>query len=1068
MNAKQAEGRRDGNSSFATLLEYIEDAEKTDGQVWLHNVVSVETAAAEMAATAASNPRVKDPIFHGILSWPTGEEPTADQAHEAALIALRRLGADTEEGGHQFAIAFHRDTDNLHVHFCLNRVHSRDTIDPEILDGVSEDDILDALKNPGNELEQKIRASWNAPGEPLHAAWAHKNLSYAAREVEIEQGWAHERGLFEVQELDGRKVIVASDYRNPENENIPGKARDMEAHAGVTSFARYVKEQCGDAVKAALKTGSWEKVHQALDRYGVELRPRGQGFVYVDQADPDRYHAKASTISSTSAAKLKKALGDYAPPSPDERQPATKFYDPDAPDGVRDLEREQIDKRKAEKTEKARARSPNRKRYSEQGKRENEDRKLDYKAGREALWREYIQTAREQRSARRAEKDRIWKEQRQRENDRWQQMKTDVKASASQAWDAWRRAPSSSRVHPAAIRAVIAVERGRQREQLERQRRQERAELKQRYGGRVEGQSWHQWIRERAQSGDEIAQRVKRGIDYRERRQQGQMTGQPQQSGEAYSQAEDALMQAQQVPEIGETGILDSVFAQMRADDVASPVYRDDERGIDIARDYGDRILVLAHDEQSLEQTLRIAAARYGGTLQLHGDDDFQRDAAIMAGQLGIRIANDDEELQQLWREARDEAQGRRPQRPTLPRVERQEKVEAKASAQAPKDKTSSSPKEEHQDHKPPPPPTVNSESEESGEVAETEDRTMPGRRPPRAKRQPPDYLDKDEIQTIKANADLVAIMQAYGYEIDEAESTKKSPKLRKGSEVRIVRRRSTGDGWFNPGSDERGDVIRFIRNENPGMKFQEAAREAQRYAGIAPVPALDRHRQRKEEETARSMDHTALRQRRERIQGGPDIFLKQRGLLGDETGPDCRIDPRETRLGEVNFYHRNRDGHLTGYERWGWDPNGEKVARYSKGGTKNLYRTGKMQDPARIVFVESGLDAESAKRYEEREDTLYASFGGAFGDHQVDLVDVLAERYPDAEIVAAFDNDERGDGYLDQVRARLGGSGREVIDGRDPLRASGVKDWNDLIRPELRDSAEEQGEEIKGPRMRR
>jgi hypothetical protein len=59
--------------------------------VWSENVQSVETAALEMETLAAQS-RTKDPLYFFTASWSPGEEPTVEQAREAADIYTKKLG----------------------------------------------------------------------------------------------------------------------------------------------------------------------------------------------------------------------------------------------------------------------------------------------------------------------------------------------------------------------------------------------------------------------------------------------------------------------------------------------------------------------------------------------------------------------------------------------------------------------------------------------------------------------------------------------------------------------------------------------------------------------------------------------------------------------------------------------------------------------------------------------------------------------------------------------------------------------------------------------------------------
>jgi hypothetical protein len=63
-----------------------------------------------MESLAFLNKRSADPVMHLLLCWRENETPTPEQAQEAVCQAVYSL---------------HQNTDNLHLHICVNR------IDPE-------------------------------------------------------------------------------------------------------------------------------------------------------------------------------------------------------------------------------------------------------------------------------------------------------------------------------------------------------------------------------------------------------------------------------------------------------------------------------------------------------------------------------------------------------------------------------------------------------------------------------------------------------------------------------------------------------------------------------------------------------------------------------------------------------------------------------------------------------------------------------------------------------------------------------------------------------------------------
>ena len=106
---------------------------------------------------------------------------------------------------------------------------------------------------------------------------------------------------------------------------------------------------------------------------------------------------------------------------------------------------------------------------------------------------------------------------------------------------------------------------------------------------------------------------------------------------------------------------------------------------------------------------------------------------------------------------------------------------------------------------------------------------------------------------------------------------------------------------------------------------------------------------------------------------------------------------------------------------------------------------------PARIVIVESGLDALSKQALEGRGDTLYVSIGGALAAHQLTRIKALARRHPSAEVIAAFAADQGGERYTAKVRAAVS----RARDGRAELEKG--QDWNERLRQEQQRQGERQ-----------
>ena len=286
--------RGDGGSSFRSLARYImSDRDSIDpvtGEIIDRglsidtNCLSAKTAWAEMWGVAGQSKRVKDPVYHAVVSWRDGERPSAQQCFEAAQAAMKAVGME----GHQYVAAVHRDTGNVHVHLMVNRVHP----------------------------------------ETYKAVYPHRDyfaLDKCMRELEIAHGWTHDNGPFAVHERDGIKVVdwakaSAKDWRLERLElgkvRLPDIAQKMEAMTGNESFASYVQGVPKRPVldELAKPDTNWQRVQMRLFAAGLLIKPKGQGLAIYSATDPTQTPVKASLMhESLGAGKLVKRLGDYQP-----------------------------------------------------------------------------------------------------------------------------------------------------------------------------------------------------------------------------------------------------------------------------------------------------------------------------------------------------------------------------------------------------------------------------------------------------------------------------------------------------------------------------------------------------------------------------------------------------------------------------------------------------------------------------------------------------------------------------------------------------------------------------------
>ncbi len=920
MIAKIPPKRSDGKTHFGELTRYIADAEKTQGQAWNYNTLEAETAGAEMTACAMRNTRVKDPAFHAVISWPEGETPTPAQARQAGEEALKALGFELNEGGHQALIALHLDSDNVHIHLAASRVH------PET-------------------------------GKAVDLWRSKETLHRVCREVELSQGWSHDRGLSEVvQDERGRDYVVPSDYRNPDRAGMSTRAQDIEAHTGGISFERYIRDTVGPAIRDQVKSGDWQRVHQALARHGVELVAHGGGYAFRDREQPDKLHAKGGTPGSWArAARLEKALGRFEAAGDQAQQTRAELRYRDG--GIERIEDQPRQRQGAEPRAPASGRKPREREPNTQRIRKAEREALRRRFEREnsAGWDRYSR-----------EKKQAFKAAEQEAAQRRQALKTEMRQRRERTWQRRRELPASERPSPAVVRSLLAYEYAQRREalgaELEQARQAQREQWEQRRG-ELKRVSWRDWLRAQAEQGDEAAKRALRGLRYRN--QEKPATLRP---------GEQAWRQDQAPPRRRMADL------QARLEDGGRSVVYADRDG-DVMRDQGEEISVLRQDEVASEQALRLASAKWG-PVRVSGDPEWVEATARQAARLGIAVVGD---AQRIWQDERErieaEREAGRPPAPSFPTADPAERGSGKGAAPA--------------------------ASESS-------------------------RLERGELDRLKSGIDLVELAQRFGWTVEVKESTRTSQKLRRGNDAPlIIQRRAGGDGFFKSDDSAKGDVISFYRAET-GADFRQAVAELGNLAGIAPRPAPAAAAA-----TKPAPDVTAARQRYVTGEkpGADHAYARARGIPGHvlQQADDVRTDRQ---YGNLWFAHRDPAGNVTGYEY-----KGEQAAGFAAGGRRQLYATGETEAPARLVIVESGLDALSKQAMEGRGDTLYVSIGGALSPHQVKQIQGLARRHPGAEVVAAFDADRGGDRYTDKIREAMPGA----KDGREGL--SQGQDWNDKLR---------------------
>ena len=249
--------KKEGHSSFRHLAAYILD-QKHGGQklaaAWTTNTSlpdDFDLAIIETQATQELNTRSKiDKTYHLVISIADDEMLSVEEFKDIEERACSAIGL----AAHHRICAIHKDTDNLHMHIALSKVH------PETLNTI--EPYYDKLK-----------------------------LQKVCRECEK---------IYHLQ------VDVG-------HEQLPQKS-PSEIHRGLESFQSWIKSQARTELLSTINTHgrTWHDMHAIAGKYGLNIRPQGDGLVFshVDR----KLFVKASSVDrSFSKKSLEERFGEFEP-----------------------------------------------------------------------------------------------------------------------------------------------------------------------------------------------------------------------------------------------------------------------------------------------------------------------------------------------------------------------------------------------------------------------------------------------------------------------------------------------------------------------------------------------------------------------------------------------------------------------------------------------------------------------------------------------------------------------------------------------------------------------------------
>ncbi|WP_419419470.1 TraI/MobA(P) family conjugative relaxase [Legionella sp. D16C41] len=241
-------------SSFSSLVQYLCDEQnkmERVGSISISNCNSDEPiwAVQEVLVTQAKNQRAKnDKTYHMLISFAPGEMLSNNALQTIEEQVVSSIGFRE----HQRISVVHHDTDNLHIHIAINKIH------PTTFNMI----------------------------EPFRA---YKAFAEIGSKLEIEFGL---------------KVTNHQTCKS-RSENL---ADDMEQHSGIGSLINWMKQHCKEKIEVA---NSWIEIHNILTEHGLVIHSRANGFVFCNNRG---LTVKASSISRNFSKKnLEAKLGTFVP-----------------------------------------------------------------------------------------------------------------------------------------------------------------------------------------------------------------------------------------------------------------------------------------------------------------------------------------------------------------------------------------------------------------------------------------------------------------------------------------------------------------------------------------------------------------------------------------------------------------------------------------------------------------------------------------------------------------------------------------------------------------------------------
>lgn len=260
MIARHCPMRNSSKSSPKTLVSYLTDSKDVPERVLAINIThclayldknpdeydsdDLELAIREMHVVQSMNTTARsEKMYHLLISF--RDEPNKETIKKIEEEFCEALGFKE----HQRVSVLHGDTDNLHLHIAINKIHPR-------------------TFNIHNPFHDQI------------------TLAKTAERLE-------------------KKYGIQLDNHEFKTNARPSAAIAMEKAGDMESLIGWMQRNCTEALKNA---ASWDEFHKALASVNISIKVQNNGFIFTS----GKVHVKASSVDrSLSKRKLESRLGTF-------------------------------------------------------------------------------------------------------------------------------------------------------------------------------------------------------------------------------------------------------------------------------------------------------------------------------------------------------------------------------------------------------------------------------------------------------------------------------------------------------------------------------------------------------------------------------------------------------------------------------------------------------------------------------------------------------------------------------------------------------------------------------------